>query len=113
MIKLIVGGLALAGLGFVGYKRWYGTSDTFTCAGSTPPSTPFYLPTPKYVCGATAAGSTIASMQYVAGEWVYTLANGTTVKESVMTPLSGAVRAAGPRARLAGATASSRAVRVL
>jgi len=94
----------LGGLGYLGYKRFYGSTDAMNCDGGYP----WYLPAPLYGCGQNTSHGAINGMQYQSGEWVYRFADGTMAKESAMsasgttstsvqaqTPVAGIVAGAG------------------
>lgn len=90
LIGKLIGAAALGAVGYVGYKRFFGSTDAMACDVETP----WYLPTPKYSCGESRKVGEIVGMQYQAGEWVYNIKtssqgndeslNAIAVKESAM-----------------------------
>lgn len=88
LISTIVGAAVIGGLGYLGYKRYFGSTDTITCSVETP----WYLPAPKYSCGQKTPDGEIDGMQYMGGEWAYHFSSGKTVREAAIqsTSLTGA-----------------------
>lgn len=80
LIGTIAGAAVLGTVGFLGYKRFFGSTDAFACDVEPP----WYLPEPKYDCGMKTSSGEIVGRQYQAGEWVYQFNSGHLARESAM-----------------------------
>ena len=80
LLKFGIGAVVVGAVGYLGYRRFYGSTATFACDVTTP----WYLPTPQFACGQKTSSGEIVGLQYQSGEWVYQFTSGHLAKESAM-----------------------------